>query len=394
MIGTGIVSLPYTFRLCGTFLGVCTLSAVVFIAYLGYVAVFRVVRKEHRYSYEELARNLPTAGRISLDVVMAITLVQGVTCYIIIGGHIILSVFAAFGMDGIDDRITFVCVALLMAPGSVMRSFEAFQWVSSKCFIGTIVLIAIIIYSSVITAPSVARQRNVDSRDSEWEADEFSGFALSMPIISAAMMAHVSAPLIYGELNDAGRSRISLLCAAVGIIALLVYGSVGLSGYMCFGADTSDDIVRDFFLFNMYKLRRYDPLITVAQAVLGSVIVLKAPLLMMPLRSMCINLLGFGSPNREESAIAYVYDNNRKVNYLLSASLLGFCLCVAVVVPQLSTMLEMSGAVSCTYLSYIIPGVFLRKSYSKSIRDVVTGWFLIISGCTMCIISVYAKFLF
>lgn len=161
---------------------------------------------------------------------------------------------------------------------------------------------------------------------------------------------------------------------------------------MCFGDTTSSDIMRDLFRFNHFARKQSSPAITIAQAILGSVIILKAPLLMMPMRSIAINLLGYGSPNPELSAVAYFSDRYPWRNRCLTALLLAFCFGVTIIIPKLSSMLEISGTISCTYLSYIIPGVFLRKSYQKSVRDSFLGWFLILCGCLMGIISLYAIF--
>eukprot|EP00397_Hematodinium_sp_SG-2012_P039391 GEMP01043000.1.p1 GENE.GEMP01043000.1~~GEMP01043000.1.p1 ORF type:complete len:437 (+),score=70.23 GEMP01043000.1:129-1439(+) len=399
MIGTGIVALPYAFMLCGVSLGLITLLSVIFVAYLGFVAMFRVVKKERQCSYEALATRLPPVGQMMLKVILALTLVAAITCYIIIGSHIMKSVFIASGLENlvIDDRITFSCVILLMYPGSIMRSFESLNFLSSYCLIATIILVGIIIDRCVVAVPlkdmapvSAQKKQHIRTSAVEVEVAEFAGFALSMPIVSAAMMAHVNVPLIYSELNDAGRSRVNLLCAAVCIVAVLVYGSIGLAGYARFGAHTSDDIVRDLFDFNLRTLDDYDPCITLAQAILGSVIILKTPLIMLPMRSITINLLGYGSLNPEVSAVAYLCDNHPWGNRLLSAALLFFCWSLAFTVPHLSTVLELVGAVLCTSLSYIIPGVFVLKSYPKSLQDSRMGWLLVVAGSSMCLISLYA----
>jgi len=383
MVGGGIVALPYVFQLCGVVLGSISLLGICYLSFLGFSAISDVVKATNLYTYEEISYQIHPFYQRILQVILILLLMGATTSYINIGGNVIKSIFIDAGLYFLaTERISFLITAALMYPISVVPDFSSLTWVSNACTLGFFVVIAIVLIRCFSIHKAIVE--NGDREEIKLFAG-MRGFSLAMPIIGAAVMAHMNLPPVYGEMNSRSRSRIQAVNAWVSGIAFALYFSVGFIGYLSFKSHTTDDILQTLFYFDS-AFKMVDPMVTAAQIILGLVVILKTAFYMLPLRSFLITKLGYKSPCSSVSAVSYFSANHPLKNHLFTIACIGVNYVCAISIPSLSTVLQLTGAICCSYLGFICPGLMELQVFPGSYRAIL----LIASGVLISCVSMAA----
>jgi len=239
MIGCGVVAMPYAFRLTGTLLGVVALTVIAFLAWLSSHSLINACKISRSATYDQLGeKGLSLLFRRITSLSLAILLIGTVAAYIIIVSNIAESILE---MSSIPQAVVFLCVAVLMYPLSVARSYEMMKFVSSFCFCAFLCIVGIMVWKAqwVRTHPS----HDVPPADMS-----FVGVILSMPMLSNSMNGHMNVPQVYAELQRRHKKRASLLMALACVIGSIFYMVAGVIPYLAFGVTTQEDMLKQLAL--------------------------------------------------------------------------------------------------------------------------------------------------
>jgi len=214
-----------------------------------------------------------------------------------------------------------------------------------------------------------------------WSQDIF--FAL--PIVAFAFSSHIQVYQIYREMGVSDvPGMMNVVHLSVGACSTLYLG-VGTFGYLCFYQVTSSNLLNNF-------TDEANPAIALAKVGLAIVLVASAPLFMLPLRDTLTNLI-FG----EEKAKVFSWLRH----LFFTISVLGLAYLLAVVTPEVSDVLSLTGSLCSTSVMYLFPATFylaLEQNHTslqdKPARNRAFGAkCVLIWGAGMCIagttVSIY-----
>eukprot|EP00923_Selenidium_pygospionis_P029420 GHVN01052469.1.p1 GENE.GHVN01052469.1~~GHVN01052469.1.p1 ORF type:complete len:208 (-),score=3.45 GHVN01052469.1:135-671(-) len=176
-----------------------------------------------------------------------------------------------------------------------------------------------------------------------------------MPIMLTAYTCHANVPQVYCELKRASKVYSSFVLFVAFVIASAIYVFAGIVPYMTFGATTEDNILKQMFHF--YQM---DPdslkgglvpvceilTLTATAMVLGISLIIKTPLIVMPIRAFLLNSIG--------SSLA---ECSTATNIAITISTIGSGTFVALTAPDLSLILQVTGAVAGNLSVFVAPGL-------------------------------------
>ena len=135
---------------------------------------------------------------------------------------------------------------LFFLPLSLLRSLDSLKLTSWLALIATVYAGAITLYE-VVASPdgSLTPAEEAVGRDALRDTVVLAGFPLAtfaaVPIVNVAFTAHYNAPRYFEELERRSVARYAVVTSAALVASLAVYLSVGVSGYVSFGNQTSGD---------------------------------------------------------------------------------------------------------------------------------------------------------
>jgi len=222
-------------------------------------------------------------------------------------------------------------------------------WLSTYCSCSILVTVALIIWEACnIFKAGAPSPENVvvASTDSV-------SLLLGLPILGCAMFGHMNISQIYAELRPDVKPNASKMVAVACIGTIALYASVGAAGYAAFGSSAMSDVVAQ-----MAKQQGQTGSVSLMQALLASFIVLKTPLLIMPMRSIslsifrdCVALRSKARDVEQSSPVPQTFFHHAILTFMLLACVY----IVALAFPDLGTLLQILGAVVVVPLCFIVP---------------------------------------
>ena len=198
-------------------------------------------------------------------------------------------------------------------------------------------------------------------------------FFFAIPTIALAYTNHTNLYEIIAEMERPTRKRISIMIHSTTAACTLIYALVGIMGYLRFGVDTQDDIIlnysqdspgeHDTSNVSMHRKR------FMSSGSIGIIIcmVMSFPLLLFPCRN-CFHILLRNALQRCPPCVRHL---NPNVYFVLeTVFLVGTSFGLSMVIPNLSTCLGLTGALTGSLLVYILPAWFflcLMKKQEASI---------------------------
>jgi len=139
----------------------------------------------------------------------------------------------------------------LLLPLSLLRSLDSLKFSSWLALIATL-FAGFITFYELAAAPdgSLTPAEAATGSDQLRATVVWASFPLAtfsaVPIINVAFCAHYNAPRYFFELKARSISRFALVSGGALLGALLVYLSVGMTGYLAFGSATAGDVLENF----------------------------------------------------------------------------------------------------------------------------------------------------
>merc|ERR1719469_636280 len=169
-----------------------------------------------------------------------------------------------------------------MFPLCLTKSFADVSWVTTYCTCAMFSVVGIIICRCV----AISINSPPAPESTPGVGTSAANVVLALPILGCVMFGHMNVGQIYGELLPSVKPKANLVALTSCSLVIVLYLGIGIAGYMAFGSEAWPDIVA--------QLANHDHggvTMSACQVLLASFIVLKTPLLLIPLRGISIDLL-------------------------------------------------------------------------------------------------------
>lgn len=378
MLGTGIVAFPYAFNLCGYVAGPAALFAFGVMAVISYSSLIKCTAKMRESSYGALLQNIPKGWSHYTNAALWLLLILATTAYVLISAHIIRSVVsAALHVTGqapvfLQNPCLFALILVVIFPLCLLKSFQGLSAVTTYCSVAIITVVVLIIYKAF----EIYRSSPPPSQQVATAGTDPKSVVLALPILGCAMFGHMNISQIYAELQPSIKPRAHLMALTACVGAIVLYTAVGAAGYAAFGQAAKDDI-----LDQIASQSGVSGVVLITQGLLASFVTLKAPLIILPLRSLTLSLI----------APTVSLDDLSRQGYVgLTGILLVFVYIAAIALPELGLLLQILGATCVVPLCFVVPA---RIAWTlEQPRPVKSCVILAVVGTLTSVLSLIAVF--
>jgi len=370
-LGAGMLALPFAFRAQGIALSIFSLLFGAFttgvgLLLLSYTSGFLA---SGTASFFQIAKITYPSLAVVFDVAIAFKCFGVCISYLVIVGDLMPMVAAYFGFET-GSLFWLVVAMLIVVPISFYRNLDSLKTAS-------LIALSSVVYLVIIVVGHFLRGDTVDQKGpvAYFEPKGFSNVVSTIPII---VFAFTCAQNMYAAVNElesrTPKSLIQITLATTGISAG-VYILVGLTGYLSFGDNVSDNVI------SMYAQSVWSTLGRFAIVVL---VLFSYPIMCHPARASISNVLNAvrshkspaettepetnapllpthsltnGDPANPESA-ANAQPSDDREYIIVTTLLLVLSFVLAQTLNSLELILSFVGATGATGVSFILPGIF------------------------------------
>lgn len=361
-MGAGLLSLPHALDLSGLALGLplVLLLAVAATATLGMLVsagrMTRLTVEERTYVTVTTELMGPRVGRVAATLVTAavfFTLVM--SCIVVVDMAPILVAEVAPEHEAVPRHVWVAAGFVLTLPGAFLSRLDSLRptvWAQ-------LVLLAAFVASLVSRfALEVVRTRHVPplghGRVPTIPSHPLD-VSLSCTIITQALVSHINIFTVESELPARLRQKIfSTVCVPAMTFVTCMYIAGGLAGFLSLGRGVPNDVLKGYSEAASY------PEFAACRAAILVVNVVKLPLVEVPLREL---VFGKARPNHFAARVLAVHF----VLWLITLLL-----------PSLSKELELGGALTGTFLVYVMPASLALKAGVPGRSTRTLAWVLVL----------------
>ena len=351
-VGAGVLSIPISFSYTGLVPGLVILCAFAWLsdASLRYISDASALMNAG--SYAELGERVYGVIGRRLVLWSLLALLVGAVIQVMICVIDLIEMLSAklAGFEASRNQIT-IGITLITIVSSMPTQLHSLRLLSSVSVLSILFTAGCIVGLAALDAgqdDSVPPYALVKPLSTHW--------VLAMPIHSLAFCSQFNINDLYNELPPTERLG-GIVHFAIGI-SLLIYALVGATGYTLLGART------DLFP-NILTAFGDNKLVLAGSAAIAMVNLLKLPLVVLPLRSLLLDLCGVPPLNNVGHVAITV----------IGVSLTG---CAAVATKDLAFAFQVSGCTAGVMVCFCLPG--LLYSGAKRLERQRTGLLLVAEG--------------
>lgn len=350
IIGAGLLSIPFAFRVAGIVPALLCLVGIWLLSSLSFDVLARSAEYTGKFTYKEIAITSagPAVGYFAEFCIMVYTFLN------LIGRMIILADFltTVFGSNLVglsagsvltQRWFIIVMVSLVIFPLTILRRIDMLKFTS---FLS---LLCVLFTSVVVVIMYDFTKVPVGARLAIWpeSADAFIAFG----ILVVSFCAHYNIPAQYEELQDRSPAKMRVVIFSSTTICAILYSVVGIMGYLTCLDDTQGNVLSDYAP-NVIR-------VTVARLALSVAIIFSSPLVLYACRRAFLTL--FMSRFKDPISGQYSWFIWIVIPIVLQ-SLVGL---IAVVLKQIQVVYGYSGAIIGVTFVFFLPGLFFIKLASR-----------------------------
>eukprot|EP00771_Trimastix_marina_P001672 gnl/Trimastix_PCT/2759.p1 GENE.gnl/Trimastix_PCT/2759~~gnl/Trimastix_PCT/2759.p1 ORF type:complete len:439 (-),score=82.42 gnl/Trimastix_PCT/2759:530-1819(-) len=385
VVGCGILTLPYACRESGLLVFLILLVAMSALSYLTMLILVKCTEVTGEYTYKDLAKGLlgKRFGGILIETLIVIYTLGCCISFGVIVGDYTAPVFAQLidPSSVLAQRwfvvIFFACLTFL--PLSLPKSLTFLQYfslVSVLCVVFAVVAVLI-----RLVAPFQMRRVPMHLSQLRMGPQSISTLFAATPLISVAFAAQYNVQQLFGELKRPTFRNMNIVCLATMALCLAGYALMGVLGYATFRGATPSNVLTGYCALGP------DMLAYLAKMGMSLTAMFSFPLTLFPARKSLENIF---SPKKPFST---------PVHIILTTAIVALCCTVAILVGDMSVVLDFSGALAGSTIVYIFPACFAFKYLCKNWRHKagaialgLLGFALLVLGLRSAIIKAIAFF--
>uniref|UniRef100_A0A0G4I2R8 Amino acid transporter transmembrane domain-containing protein n=1 Tax=Chromera velia CCMP2878 TaxID=1169474 RepID=A0A0G4I2R8_9ALVE len=309
IVGSGVLALPLTAAKCGIAFGLIAILCAGLLNVVSLDLIIACARRTGSNNYEEIAECAFGSGARLITVFINVTMLfLLIVAYVLtvcdIAAPLLLAWLPADAISTMGgpfgvERGFKVLTLLLVSPLTYLRNLSALRHLSYVVFTMALFITAAVIAT---TAPVIGKAHTTFVTTPEGQVKpvqigpDFSGIrlwpssetglgdvAFVLPALILSMMSHLNALPLHQELAQPTRKRIRVIILSTVCLCVVLYSIVGVFGYFWASSAICGSLVLNFPPENR--------LMMVGRLGLGFAVMLKIPLLLLPLRISCWKLV-------------------------------------------------------------------------------------------------------
>ncbi|XP_062508065.1 putative sodium-coupled neutral amino acid transporter 10 isoform X2 [Corticium candelabrum] len=359
IVSVSFLAMPYCMKQCGVLLGSLLLALSAMLSRMACDLLLRAALVNKKRSYELLAlATFGTAGKLLVELcISALLLFGGCVAYLVVIGDVVPAVVASiFGWEptwSLRAAVLVILAFTVALPLSLMKNIESLHGTSTASFFFYISFAVLMLFFASSNLATGQWAGNTVMWDT-------SGIFHSIPIFSLSFICQTQLFLLYNALPEPSMKRMLGVVDYATYAVTIIYLMVGLFGYLAFTSLVNGDVLKNFG----------DSLIAMLLKLGFCVSALVSyPVFVFPSRSSIHSLIFTQQTTTVDgvpSSTSYI-PHNRFV--YITLGIVVFTLVVAIFIPNVETVLGLTGASAGTAVCYLLPGlIFLKSKTTDSTR--------------------------
>ena len=263
VIGAGLLSMPWCLREATLVTGCIIFAVVCMLNVISFGLLARCSDMTGCFSYLDIGQQaLGARFGVAAQVTTMLYACGSLVSYVVLVNNFLLgegtgvldlALPATFDHSDLGTRVCVGCAfsALFFLPLSCLRNLDSLKLTSWAALFATLYAGALTMWELLASpAGSLTPAEAAIGRTQLRASVHYVGVPLSMwealPIVNVAFTAHYNGPRYYQELSARSVGRFVSMTSASLVGALAVYLTVGVSGYLAFGAHTAGDVMENF----------------------------------------------------------------------------------------------------------------------------------------------------
>lgn len=344
-LGSGSLALPYAFSLTGIGVGMVTMIFALVVSSLSLQILMVAARYTNSRSYASIIALVAKSRWISLalDLCVVFNGIGAITCILIFQGDFIPSVFASppWLTHGIvlDRRIAVLCATLAVYPLTLPEEISALRYTSVVVPVVLLATIAIV-WSQVPDRLDTIQQKG---EDIIWWDFDLKNWITSFPLMVNAFTNHQNAVPTANQLDQPSVARIVKATLNANLIVLTILVSIGLGGYLSWGADTQGNFIRNYPTDNTG--------IWACRVMLAITVYFVIPVALSPASKSCAQLVLSATSSGNNVSVS------RPLHIFSSTLCLGACTAIAVATDDIASVIGILGGLLATSVMFWFPAI-------------------------------------
>eukprot|EP00117_Sycon_ciliatum_P033365 scpid70359/ scgid25688/ Putative sodium-coupled neutral amino acid transporter 10 len=380
IIGVSMLALPFCMEQCGILLGCMLVLGTAYLTRLSCFLLLRSSQYGRRKSYETLAvHTFGPVGKLLVELSMIGLLLGTCTAFFVIIGDlapaIVAKIFKVQETPMLRAMLLIVVAIAIVLPLSLKNNINALTNYSTASLIFYGVFVVLIFYFSMPTLFA-----------GEWSGQIViwrpSGTFAVLPILSLAFSCQAQVFVLYDCLQDPSVKKMTTIVNSAVNLVTIIYIVVGIFGYITYYTGVSGDVMNNFapgILTQTLKLA------------FALSVVIGYPMMVFPCR-LSINSLFSPEASGENIPGGALMIPPLRFR-AITLSIVGGTLTVAVLIPNVEFILQLSGCVMGSLICYVFPGLMFLRLCSATDPDKWKGLFVACIGsvmllvCTMTVVT-------
>lgn len=383
-LGAAPFAVAYAMATGGFVAGIVLLVAMSVLNVLSLEYIVNVVEKTGKTSYVDIVDHLMgrKVGYIFQFAVIAFSLGSCAT-YLVTMFDILSPVFSQLliGQENtwygkmLTERVylSLVLAVFVLYPISLVKNISSLRYLTLCGSIGVCYLAVVAIYLLICYGPSDSFELSQAAGPVNW--------VLLLQAVNTFIFAscnQANIPEIYAEMHPRSLGRMRWVAVVSAVISLAAYISIGVIYFVVFGYDTQSNII-----LNLSAWIPEGNVVVIAAFILsGIAFIVSYPLNVHPIK---VTILNAAKPKRPDLWAVVIVTSVIAISYV-----------VAVVLPDVSVILGLVGAIAGSILSFIAPGAFAlaisEKRFKFFCRENIKPSLLFIFGCITLVLGTCISF--
>lgn len=381
LMGIGLLSLPFAFRLTGWVLGLSMLFLFAAMTRKTAGTVAKCLDAPVPSSlpfktsctfgdFGEVAFGLQGRGFIS--VVFVLELFAASVALVILTADSFVSLFPSLDLDFVK-----ACTVALILPATLPRSLSLASYGSLVGVLALVNLLLIVLYSGLWTLESPGSIRN--PAETLAFPENWMHVPLALGLVMSGFSGHSVFPSIYRDMIQP-KQYPSMVNISY-MITTTIYVFISVAGYLMFGSETREEISLNLPLVPSYN----SVLIQITIWLVAFNSMTKYPLAVFPVNAQMELVIGRLQP----CLPAWVF------RLVICSAVSGCILLVSILLPGFHYIMAILGSLFCFTVSIVFPESCYLRLYGSELSPLqrLVSWSLILSGSVFGIIGTVWAFI-
>ncbi|KAG5467116.1 hypothetical protein LSCM1_01297 [Leishmania martiniquensis] len=386
-IGAGVLAIPATFESDGIALVALALLAASIFTVVSIDFLILCINKLGANSYEEISDEL--LGRTFKEVIRWMLILYNIGTavgYIVVIGDIFTPMLPMIRLYvpwlSSSSRIMIASWAMVLLPFSCFPKVSHLYVTSFLAIAATFFISGIIVYRYFV--PPSSSPATMSSQDDVKYLRFSYRSLLALPVVMFAFDCQSLVFQVYSGLNFPSRYSMAKVATASVLVTSLVYGVVGLFGYL-----TNTPYVHGNILTNYNPM--HDHLFAIGATFYSITVSVAYVFILIPCRDALFQMWYGFSHTHESLGIP------RHSNLLVSILLSSLCLCLALTAPGFLYIVALMGAFCSSTLCFTYPALFRQRLHALGLApytgyDRLAVWAMYFFGAVGFVLGFFVTF--